>query len=70
VFDIGHCARLAVASQQLDAAITVLATELGVVVDQSYGDRLYLPEWLIASAFFYATTFHFALVDFFAFDCH
>src|ERR1700744_1747524 len=70
VFDIRHAAFLAVAAQQLHYAVAVLAAKLGIAVGKRSGDGFYLPERLIASAFFHATAFHFALVDFFAFDCH
>src|ERR1700727_3898083 len=70
VFDIGHGADLAVASEQFDDAVAVFASELGVAVGQGDGHGLDLPEGLIASANLHATTFYFALIDLFAFDCH
>src|SRR6202453_5417110 len=70
VFNIGDRASLAVAAQQLHHAVAILAAKLGVTIFKCGGDRLHLPERLIASANFHATTFHFALIDFFAFDCH
>src|ERR1700679_3382867 len=70
VFNIGDRASLAVAAQQLHHAVAILAAKLGGTIFQCGGHRLHLPERLIASANFHATTFHFALIDFFAFDCH
>src|SRR6266478_7918524 len=69
MFDVGYGACLAVAAQQLHLAAAVFAAELGVVVDQGDGDWFYLPERLIASAFFHAASLYFALVNLFAFDC-
>src|SRR5260370_5342542 len=70
MFDVGYRACLAIASQQLYDAVAVLAAKLCVVVDQSDGDRLHLPERLVTSPFFYAPALHFSFVDLFAFDCH
>jgi len=50
--------------------VAVLAAKLCVVVDQGDGNRLHLPERLVASAFFTPTPFHFAFGRSFAFDCH
>src|SRR5260370_26427626 len=70
VFDVGHGARLAVAAEQLYHAVAILAPELRIAVGESDGDRLDLPERLVASPFFDATTFDFTIVDFFTFRFH
>jgi hypothetical protein len=46
------------------------AAELGVIVDEGFGNGLELPERFIAAAELEAPALHLTLVDFFGFDCH
>src|ERR1700687_531862 len=70
VCDVGRSPGFAVAAEEFDLAETVLAAELGIAVGQGLGNRLDLPEGLIATTGFNATAFYFALVDLLAFDGH
>jgi hypothetical protein len=55
---------------QFDRASAVGAAKLGVVVDESFGDRLEFPEGLIAAAELETPAFDLTLVDLFGFGCH
>src|SRR5260370_14558539 len=70
VFDVGRSPGFAVAAEEFDLAETVLAAELGIAVGQGLGNRLDLPEALIATTRFDATAFDFALVDLLSFHGH
>ena len=50
---------------QLDRAGAIRAAELGVVVDEGFGDGFELPEGFVATACLEAAAFDLALVDFF-----
>jgi len=54
-----------VVAMQLDGAGAVGAAELGVVVDEGFGDGFELPERLIPTTDLEAAAFDLALVDFF-----
>jgi hypothetical protein len=65
VLDVGEHTGC-VTAVELERAVAVLAAELGVAVEKSFGKRLYLPERLIAGACGAdAAAFDFALVKLF-----
>jgi hypothetical protein len=70
VGDVGRRCAFDVMAVDLDGASAVGAAELGVGVDEGFGDGLELPEGFIATAYFEAAAFYLALVDFFGFGGH
>jgi hypothetical protein len=54
----------------LDRAGAVGAAELGVVVDEGFGDGLEFPEGFVSAADFEAAALDLTLVDFFGFGGH
>jgi hypothetical protein len=70
VLDVGSRAFWGAAFEDFDGATAVFAAELGVVIFEGDGDGLDLPEGLVAAGGADAKALHFALVEFFPFDCH
>ena len=58
------------AAVEPDGSGAVGAAELGVVVDESFGDGLEFPEGFVAATELEAATLDLALVDFFGFGGH
>src|ERR1700733_8724728 len=70
VFDVGGQTVAGAAFDNFDRTTAVFAAELGVVIFEGDGDGLDLPEGLVAAGCADAKALHFALVEFFPFDCH
>jgi|ERR1035441_4110187 hypothetical protein len=70
VGDVGQRRVDDVAAMEPDGAGAVGAAELGVVVGESFDDRLELPERFVATAKFEAAALDLALVDLFGFGGH
>jgi len=70
VLEVRRETLLGVSFEQLDSSAAVHAAKLGVVVFQSDGDGLDLPEGLVTASGTNATALHFTLVEFFPFGCH
>jgi hypothetical protein len=67
VLDVGD-GTSRVAAVQLQRSVAVLAAELGVAVDQGFGEGLYLPEGFISASGADAATFDFTFKDLFRGD--
>jgi hypothetical protein len=66
VLDVGDGAGSEVALVERDGAVAVFATELGVSVDESFGDGFDLPEGFVARAGgANAAAFYFTFIQFF-----
>jgi len=70
VGDVGRGRVDDVAAVEGDGAGAVGAAELGVVVDEGFGDGLEFPEGFVAATEFEAATLDLTLVDFFGFGGH
>jgi hypothetical protein len=71
VFDVCGWAVFGAAFVELDGSAAALATELGVVVFEGFGDGLDLPERLVASGGTDSATLDFTLVELFTLGyCH
>ena len=67
VGDVGRRRVGDVVAVDFDGASAVGAAELGVVVDEGFGDGFEFPEGFVAAAGFEAAAFDLTLVDFFGF---
>ena len=70
MLDVGDDANFTVATEQLNRAETVLASEFCVFIHQGYGDVFDLPVGLVSTAWFETAAADLALVHLFPFDCH
>src|SRR6185437_5012391 len=61
---------LGMAMEHLERSTAALAPELRIVIYQSIGNHLHLPERLVTAGGFDAPTLHFTLIKLFTFDCH
>ena len=70
VLEVGDGAIFSAALEELERAVTVLATELGIGVGESIGDGFDLPERFVTAGGTNSAALDLALLEVLAFGCH